>query len=562
MRREWHLPRTNRTKTVALARALGIPPLVAQILLVRGVDTPDAAKRFLNPAMEHVSDPLLLTDMEAAIERIHRALERQERVLVYGDYDVDGVAGTALLTRALRRFGIRECSYDVPNRFTEGFGLSVERVRQAHADGVSLIITVDNGSAARDAAQTARELGIDLVVTDHHPTEGPLPKAAAVVNSAREVPGHVSANACGVAIAYKLGWALTGEMTDLDLVALGTIADVVPLIGENRDLVAAGLEWAARRPRVGLEALAHVSGVSLTDLKAEDVAYHLAPRLNAAGRLATAHTALELLLTDSPSDALHIARQLDEANAQRRALEAEILEEAERRVENELPPGARSIVLGSRTWHPGLLGIVAARLQSRYSLPTVLVVFGEDGFGRGSARSVEGLNIAKALATCQDCLIASGGHKAAAGVTLHESALETFRQRFEETVSAVLPESPPPAPLAIDAVVSMSEIDGRLIRMLDRLAPFGHGNPPPVFLSQNVRVLPNSCREMRGGHIRFVVQEGPRLFAAVGFRMSGRLGEAAQAQTMDLAFTPQLNSWRGEMSVQLRVRDFRTASAA
>ncbi|HOJ32480.1 MAG TPA: single-stranded-DNA-specific exonuclease RecJ [Candidatus Hydrogenedentes bacterium] len=557
MKREWQIAKVDRAKALSLARALNVPPLIAHVLLARGINTIETAKRFLNPAIEHIGDPFLFNEMEKAVERVNIAIQRNENVLIFGDYDVDGVSGTALLVKAFRRLGLQRCQYDVPNRFTEGFGLSPSRVRRAHQEGVTLIITVDNGSSAQDAADEAKKLGIDLIVTDHHPTKEPLSNVTAFLNSACEPSSHVSANACGVGIAYKLAWALTGEPADLDLVALGTVADVVPLQGENRDFVAVGLQWAAREAKPGIDALARVSGLALEKLRSEDIAYHLAPRINAAGRLSSAHKALDLLLTDSPSDALRLARELDEANEERKRLETAILEEASEMLVKELEQGKKAVVLGSRSWHPGVAGIVAARIQTRYGVPAIIVVFGEDGLGRGSARGVDGINLAEVLAQCEEYLVTYGGHKAAAGVTIREEALDKFRDRFEEAVAVAMPGKPSPAPLSIDAVISLSEIEGKLIRAIEKLAPFGHGNPMPVFLCQGVRVLKNSLKELRNDSIRFVVQDGPRLFPAVGFRLGDRAREIASADKIDVAFSLQIDSWRGESTVQLRIRDFR-----
>ncbi len=561
MTREWQIARTNRSKIIPIARALNIPPIVVQILMARGIDSLEGVKRFLNPAVEHIGDPFLLPDMEVACDRVTKAIRDREKILIYGDYDVDGVSGTALLYRALKRMGAENCTYDVPHRLHDGFGLSAVRVEQAKRENVSLIITVDNGSSAHDAANKAQEVGIDLIITDHHQPDQHLPCAMAIVNVARETGDHPSSQACGVAVAYKLAWALTNEVHDLDLVALGTIADVVPLVGENRDFVATGLEWVCRLPRPGLAALARKAGLTLERLKAEDVAYYLAPRLNAAGRLDSAHLALDLLLTESEQDALRLADLLEQANQERKRLEIATFEEALRVLENQLTSASKSIVLCSDEWHPGVVGIVAARLQSHYALPTILVVFGEDGIGRGSARSVEGLNIAEVLSECQEYLVSYGGHKAAAGVTLHRDNFERFRDRFEEVVGRMTaPGEMRAAPLAIDAVVSLTELDGRLMRALDQLAPFGHGNPSPCFLSQRVRVLPNSLREVKGEHLKFAVQEGPRILPAIAFRMYTRYSELQRASAVDLVYSPQLEHWQGEATIQLRVKDFRVVA--
>lgn len=551
----WVVAQADRACIAELAHALDLPWIAAHLLMVRGINRAEDARRFLYPSIDEIADPYLLTDMAAAVERITRARDRGERVLVFGDYDVDGIAGAVILVNALRRFGVAHCHYGMPSRVTEGYGLSPEHVEAAAAEGTGLIITVDNGISAHDAASAARRFGLDLVVTDHHQIEGELPEAAAVINPKRDGEACPSLEASGAAVAFKLAAALTGAMEDLDLVALGSIADIVPLRGENRGLVALGLDAMARQPRIGLRQLAAVSKVDLSQINSEGIAFQLAPRLNAAGRLGDGFLPLELLMTDSAEEAARIAAELDRANAERRAIEQEIFGQAVAEVEATLIGDHRSIVLASRAWHPGVVGIVASRLQQRYNRPVVLLAMDDEGTGRGSGRSVPGFDLAAALGRCQQHLVRFGGHAAAAGLTLFEECFEAFRDAFERVADELAPDRETHTPLAIDAQVGLSEIDPRLIQAIGRLEPFGSGNPAPIFCAYGVEPVPHSLRELRGGHARFEVRQGSKQLTAIGFRMAGLIQEKVGARPIDMAFAPKFNTWRGETTIQLVLKD-------
>ena len=555
--RIWHIPEEDREKTAELSSHLGISRIVAHLMTLRGITAVEHGKAFLNPCLEDLSDPFLLTDMRLAVERITSARRQKERVLVFGDYDVDGIAGTALLVKALGRFGIEDCRYALPSRLGEGYGLSPERVRTAHEEGVRLIVTVDNGINARQAAHTARELGIDLIVTDHHELEGDLPDALAVVDPAREDLSYPGGNVCGAAVAFKVAQALTGATEDLDIVALGTIADVMPLRRENRVLAALGLEQMAKHPRIGLSRLAAAAGVDIAEVTAEQIAFQLAPRINAAARLGDARLSLRLLLTDSDAEAARTARELQAANEKRRDIERAIREDAVEQAEAAVQAGRRSIVLGSRDWHPGVVGIVAARLQEVYDRPAVLVAIDGEGIGRGSARSPEGFDMVAAFNSCRDHLIRFGGHTAAAGMAVHEKDLDAFSAAFEAVAEERVAEEGQLQTLDIDAIVSLSEIDAQMLKALDRLQPFGEANPAPVFCTCGVKPLTDSVRILKDEHLGFQVAQGPRSFAVIGFGMADLLPLEALTKAVDLAFTPQFNTWRGETKIQLLLRDIR-----
>jgi len=554
----WVVAEEDRAKTAELARELELPRIAAHLLVLRGMATVEEAKRFLNPSLDDISDPFLLTDMRAAVARITQARDSSERVLVFGDYDVDGISGTVILVDALHRFGIEKYGYGMPSRVTEGYGLSPEHVETAAAEGVDLIITVDNGINARDAANTARRLGIDLVVTDHHQIEGELPEAAAVVNPKRESEGCPAEDISGAGVAFKLATALTGAMENLDLVALGSVADIVPLLGENRALVALGLEDMIQHPRIGLVKLAAIAGVDIHQINSERIAFQLAPRLNAAGRLGDGCVPLELLMTDSPEDAARVASELDDANMKRRAIEQTIFDQAVEEIEATLLRDRYSIVLANRQWHPGVVGIVASRIQQKYNRPVVLLAMDEDGTGRGSGRSVPGFDLAAALGRCREHLIRFGGHAAAAGLTLFEDGLEAFQHAFEEEARALLADQEIRSTLEIDAQVSLREIDSQLVKAITRLEPFGCKNASPVFCAYGVEPIPHSVRELRGGHARFEVRQGAQQLQVIAFRMASLVHEKVAFRPIDIAFTPKFNTWRGETTVQLVLKDIHT----
>ncbi len=555
--RTWNIAQEDRARTAALASELGIPRIAAHLLILRGVNGPDEGRRFLNPSIEHLMDPFSLSGMAEAVERIKLARDRKEKVLVFGDYDVDGITGTAVLLNGLRRFGVVECVYALPSRLIEGYGIGPDHVTEAHFGGASLIVTVDNGINAREAAQMAQQLGIDLIVTDHHELEGGLPHAIAVVNPKREPEGHPGHDLAGAGVAFTLVRALTGEAADLDLVALGTVADIVPLRGENRVLVALGLREMAERPKTGITRLAKAASLKPNEITAEKIAFQLGPRINAAGRLGEGDVALRLLMTDSEAEADELATELDEANVERRRIEQEIYDEIEAELGRSFPEEQRTIVRAGRGWHAGVIGIVAARLLNRYHRPVILIAIDEDGLGRGSGRSTDTFNLVGALGACQEHLLRFGGHAAAAGLAVAENRVGAFAAAFEQEARRhIMGEEPTPV-LDIDAMVSLSELDSQLVASLDCLEPFGCMNPAPLFCCHAATVMPNSFRVLQGGHVRMAFRQGPKSFPGIAFRMADRIPADLDGGSADLVFTPRFNTWRGETSIQLMLKDVR-----
>lgn len=557
LEKKWSIGEPDHARVRDFAEQINLPPLLAQLLLQRGVDTPEAVHRFLNPSIGHLSDPYMLDDMAAAVERITRARANKERVLVFGDYDVDGISATVVMLNGLKRFGIESPRYAMPARLEEGYGLSPVHIDAAKRDGISLIITVDNGIMAFDAANRAKELGIDLLITDHHALDVTLPPACAVINPRRQDESYPGRNMCGAGVAFKLAWALNGTANDLDLTALGTVADMMPLMGENRAIVALGLRHMQKHKRVGLRCLATASNFPIEEVTAQRIGFQLGPRINAAGRLNDAELGLRLLLSDCPNEGGNLAQELNRANDDRRLVERAIFDEAAGELDAFLSTEQRGIVVAKEGWHPGVIGIVAAKLQARYARPVVLISIDASGEGRGSARSSEDFNMVEALSRCQEYLLKFGGHRAAAGLSLRAELVPDFKRAFEDEVYRQLGAEPTPGKVRIDLIAAFSQIDFALLRGMEALEPFGQGNPEPVFCTMGVEVISDSIRILKEQHLRLQLRHGNTVFTAIGFDMAPRYFSEPLPRHIDVAYTPQINTWKGEQSIQLLLKDFR-----
>ncbi len=554
----WRVAETERRATSELARAAGVPPVVAQLLLQRGIRSPEEARLFLNPSLAQLCDPFLLTDMRRAVDRITLARERGERVVVFGDYDVDGVSATALLTRALGRFGIASVLPRMPDRLRDGYGILPAHVDRARADGAGLIVTVDNGTSALAAAERARALGMGLVVTDHHSIEGPLPPADAVVNPRREPEGHPCGALCGAGVAFKLGCALNGTPNDLDIAALGTVADIMPLLGENRNLVALGLRHMKRHQRLGIARLAQAAGFSLAEVTSERISFHLGPRINAVGRLDDARAALDLLLAECPKEAERLAGVLNAANTERRQIEQRIFDDAVEEIESLGLHKGDAIVVGRSGWHQGVAGIVASRIATRYHR-TAVVLCVEGDTARGSARAAPGVDLMEALNACRAHFSRYGGHRAAAGMTLGRSAIDAFAADFVRAVGAQTGGDPARPLLHVDAQVALSMVDEALLRALEAMEPFGNANPAPVFAAYGVEVVAGTVRVLKDRHLKMSLRQGDKVFAALWFQQAERHLTGGLPPLADAAFTPVFDERAMDGSIQLYLKDLRPA---
>ena len=563
--RLWRLKKAEPTLVERLARETGIPPLLALVLANRGFGEPLEAKRFLSASLADIHDPLTMLGMESAVARLFSAVTAGEKVCVYGDYDVDGITAVALLIDFFRKIGL-DSLYYIPNRLEEGYGLSVEGVRSVAAAGAKVIVTVDCGITAVEEAQLCAELGIALVITDHH-TPGPfIPTACAVINPLQPGCPFPFKYLSGVGLAYNLAIALRGALRRaghfearpepnlrecLDLVALGTVADIVPLVDENRIFVKHGLGELTRSARPGVQALKKVAGVD-GPVTCGAVGFRLASRLNAAGRLEDAALGVELMLCNDRQRGEAIAGELNSNNLERQALEQEILREALEMVgKDPLLKGRKSIVLASDTWHPGVIGIVASRIVDLFYRPTILIAM-QNGNGRGSGRSIPNFHLHDALRACSEHLLKFGGHKYAAGIAIDEATLEKFASSFDAVAGGLLSDADLIPELAIDGVITPVELTLELAGQIEDLAPFGMGNPEPLFLLRGARVI--SRRVLKERHLKLRLGYGELVVEAIGFNLDY---EAAPGSNIDLICSLQINRWNGRQILQLRIRDLR-----
>lgn len=566
MKKHWHLKAYDPTLSDRLAAGLRLSPVTARILASRGFDTVDAARDFISPALSGMLDPFLMADMDQAVTRLLRARQQGETVCIYGDYDVDGITATALLVSALPRLGIK-ADYHIPHRMDDGYGLNLEALKSLAANGYRVVVSVDCGVTALEEADFCRSAGLDLIITDHHQPLEQLPAAIAVLNPLRTDCPYPFKALAGVGVAFNLLVALRSRLREsdpsadngpdlrewLDLVAMGTIADMVPLIGQNRLLVTAGLKRMGTGCRIGLAALKTVSGVT-GEVNSGQVGFRLAPRLNAAGRLESALPCVELLLTDDAEKAACLARELDAANSERQLVERRIFDDAEALLlRNGWSEKRFSIVLSSPDWHPGVVGIVASRLVERHFRPTILIAANEDGSGKGSGRSISGFHLLDALHASSAHLAKYGGHRMAAGVTVARGQLEAFAATFEQAAGERLKETDLTPQLHLDAELPADELTMPLVREIEQLAPFGMGNAEPTLLMRNLRVL--ETRTIGEGHLKLRLEKGGRRFQAIGWRM----GDEDIPPRIDLACTPEIDTWGGNARLQLRLKGIRPA---
>lgn len=574
MTKIWKLPLHDAAQIAALSRELQVPAVLAQLLLSRGICEATRARSFLDAPLKGLHDPSLLPGATAAAERLMNAIRGKRRIVVYGDYDVDGVSGSALLIECLKLAGA-DVRFYVPHRLEEGYGLNASALETLRREyGAELIVTVDCGIASAAEARVARQLGLELIVTDHHEFGPELPEADCIVHPRLPGGSYPFGELSGAGVAFKVAWAVGQSLEGarrvapqfrefllnaVGLAALGTVADVVPLHDENRVLVRHGLLSLSQRPSIGIRELLATSELGdATRLDAEDIAFRLAPRINAAGRLGQAQLAVELLTTRSETRARELARYLTGQNEQRQTLERRIYREAKELAEQQHDLARdRAIVLGKHDWHAGVIGIVAGRLVERYWRPVVLISLG-DTVGQGSGRSIPGFNLHDALHTCRDVLESYGGHAAAAGLRIRPDNLPRFRAAFVEHASSILQSQDLVEHLRIDAEVPLAEVTPRLVKTIENMAPFGAGNRRPLLMAAEVE-LPQPSRRIGGGerHLAFQIRQHRTTARAVAFGMAERSEELVPGSRYDVAFSPQLNTYQGFTRVDLHVKDFR-----
>jgi len=567
LEKRWELRKSEPDDVERLVSAGVATPLLARLLLNRVPCDCKAAASFFTSSLAELHDPYLLLGMESAVERLLRAAVGKEKICIHGDYDVDGITSVVLLLTFFQTIGIDAC-YIIPDRLVDGYGLSADAVDKAARLKTDVMVTVDCGITALAEAKLCAEAGIDLIITDHHTPGEALPDACAVINPNQKGCNYPFKALAGVGVAFNLVIALRSRLRAegffsgraepnlreyLDLVALGTIADVVPLIDQNRILAKYGLMELSQSHRPGIQALKRVAGIT-GDVGCGAVGFRLAPRLNAAGRLENAAMAVELLLCKDLKSAEPLAAALDASNAERQAVEREILNDALQMVRDDAAfKGRKSIVLASEEWHSGVIGIVASRLVDLYHRPTILIAL-KDGNGKGSGRSIAGFHLHEALTACAEHLVKFGGHKHAAGLAIAEETLQAFVERFNEIADGLLtPEDLIPV-LLIDAELKAEDLTLDLVSELERMKPFGMGNPEPVFLLQDAEVL--ESRIVKDTHLKLRLQVEAKKFEAIAFSMAGRV---SVGERIDLAFSPAINNWNGRSSLQLTVKDLRRA---
>lgn len=577
MPKRWRIHPHDPDHIARLQQSAGVPAVVAQLLICRGIREAESAREFLDPKLSDLRDPNLLPGCKMAAEKLHEAIRGGRRITIYGDYDVDGMTGTAILFRCLRLLGA-DATYYLPSRLDEGYGMHHEAVRSLAAQGTQVLVTVDCGISSASQARTAREAGIDLIVTDHHAPGGELPEAEAIVHPHLPGSDYPFDGLSGAAVAFKLAWALCQQaagakrvgpsmrdflVSAVGLAAMGTVADVVPLVDENRVLVRYGLSSLKEKPGVGLDALMKLAELDRKPyLDAEDIGFALGPRLNAAGRLGQAQLGVELLVTDRPDRAEELARYINGLNESRQKLERGIYLAASKQAKDTFDPSCdAALVLAERGWHPGVIGIVAGRLAEKYHRPTVLIALDPLGVkpGTGSARSVPGFDLHAALCRCGEYLVAHGGHAAAAGLTIEQSQVEAFRAAFCELAAEEIREELRVAELRIDAEAPLSAFTLKVVGQIEQLAPFGQSNARPLLCTSGV-TLAEPPRQIgaSGNHLALKLTQHNVTLRAVAFG-GGEWAEelAGVSAPLDVAFRPVINSFRGRRSVELHLVDWR-----
>lgn len=557
----------NPAAVSALVVELSLPEPICRLLVMRGCADAETARRFLRPRLEQLHDPYALAGMREAVARILLALDRHEKILVHGDYDVDGVCSTALYTRVLRQLGADVEAF-VPHRVTDGYDLGRAGLARAAEVGATLILTGDCGIVAHDAVAAAAAAGIDVVVTDHHTPDPALPPALAVVNPHRADCTYPEKTLCGAGVAFKVCQALAQERGldktwlwyQLDLVALATVADLVPLTGENRVLVRYGLKVLRDSRNPGVRALVRAAGLEEQgELAAGHVSHILGPRINAAGRLGDAAEGVSLLLCEDETEAARLAQGMETSNRERQSVDRDILAQALARLEREYDPERDYVVvLAGEGWHPGVIGIVASRVVERVHRPTVLIALNGGPHARGSARSIRPFHLFDAIAECSGMLVRFGGHKYAAGLDIAPERIEEFRAALNEVAHRTLTPKDLVPEVEVDLDLALADANAELLRFLRHFGPFGAGNPSPVLAVRGARVV-GKPKLVGDGHIKVeLAQSGARL-TAIGFRMADRLPRIAGCDLVDVAFQLQENTWNGRTELQARLVDVRKA---
>jgi len=567
MKKEWKISTSHQDKVQEISGELNIHPLIIQVLSNRGIEEKDSIYNFLHPSLKNLHSPFHMKDMDKAVDRITKAILNREKIVIYGDYDADGVTSTALLLDFLQGLG-GNVSYSIPNRLEEGYGLNREALDQIAQSGTQLVITVDCGISNIQEIAYARMLGMDTIITDHHEIPVDLPPALAIVNPKQPGCRFPFKELAGVGVVFNLIIALRARLREmgfwknalvpnlknyLDLVALGTVADMVPLADENRIFVKMGLTLLTKGLRPGIAALKSVSGLETKEIKASDVGFKLAPRINAGGRIGVANDGVELFIARSRDTAQPFAERLNQNNHQRQRIEEQILSDVLKHIDIDSSLLQRKcLVLASSKWHPGVIGIVAARLVEQYLRPVILISL-KDRIGKGSGRSIKEFNLYQGLESCRHLLQGFGGHKCAAGMTLLEDNITEFYTSFEAVVKESLRDRELYPEIEIDSMVNLDDLTEAFTEHLCLLPPFGIANPEPVFCASGFNVT--GAQVVGKKHLKFKVFQNTTPFEVIGFNMNHY--QPYLSSSIQMAFVPQVNMWQGKRSLQLKLKDIK-----
>ena len=558
MNKKWQIYETNEEEVKKVKSKYQLNELLATILVNRNIIKEDDIRLFLNPTRDDFYDPFLITDMKIAIERIVEAIEEGQKVTIYGDYDVDGITSITVLKSFLKDVGLEASSY-IPNRLDEGYGLNkdaIDTIKQSECD---LMITVDCGISAMDEIEYANSLGIETIVTDHHEPGNELPKAYAVIDNKRKDSKYPFRELAGVGVVFKLIQALGIRMglkeesylKYLDIVCIGTISDIVPLVDENRVIAKLGMMLVKQTKNIGLKSIIHSSGY--TKIDSNTISFGVAPRINACGRMGKAEEALELFLSANINEVNNLTKKLNEHNRERQETEKAIFESAIEKIEREHLNDNKAIVVGGKNWHHGVIGIVSSKITDMYFKPSILLSFEEDGMGKGSGRSIPGFDLHDALMKCSDTVEKFGGHSMAVGITIKKEKLEAFREEFEKIATENHIDEIMPI-INIDAKINLSDIDKEMVESMKQLEPFGEANKMPIFAFKNLKI--DSIRSLsEGKHLKLTLKDTNNIINAIGFNMGYLAEEYRIGDKIDVAGVLEVNTFNGTENLQINLKD-------
>ena len=559
----WKIKQPSEDHVASLKKEFNTSEIIAKVLANRGIESLKSSHDFFNPSNDQLHDPFMMKNMDIAVNRISKNIQNQKPILIFGDYDVDGTTGASLLYLGLKDLNAI-VEYYIPHREKEGYGLSSGGIDYAHSIGADLLITCDCGINAFEPVDYANEHGVDIIITDHHIPDKKLPNAYAVLNPKQKGCEYPFKGLCGCGVAFKLISALSEKsgigqnvgLNYLDLVALATSADMVPILDENRVLVHGGLDQLEESKSPGIHQLLVQTGLVGESLNVGKLVFGLAPKINAAGRMGDANRTVELLTTSDKTRAEELASILVRENKRRQLIQEDIVNDAIRLVHSQVDlENNKVVIIGSKGWHPGVVGIVASRIKDEFSRPAIVIAFDKKGIGKGSARSIPNLDLYEALSYAAKFLEGYGGHPMAAGLTVREEKFENFKSLFLRNVNKILTNDDLIPAISIDGEMALTDINSRFMRFLEKLGPFGPGNMRPKFVSRNLSISGQPRLMGNGEHIRFIVGQNGRNYPAVGFKLSSHYEDLIRGVPVDIAYVVEVNQWQGQSNIQLNVRD-------